>query len=109
MSCRTASTAIVNFQALHQIAGAFLIPYILCLIFLGIPVFALEVAFGQFGGRGPLTIWYISPAFRGQYCSHASPRTMKGNNTSTDRLCLFFFLSFLFCQKKKKKKKGGGK
>ncbi|KAK7111434.1 sodium- and chloride-dependent glycine transporter 1-like [Littorina saxatilis] len=45
--------------------GAFLIPYTLCLIFLGIPVFAMETAFGQFGGRGPLTIWFISPAFRG--------------------------------------------
>ncbi|XP_025111311.1 sodium- and chloride-dependent glycine transporter 1-like isoform X2 [Pomacea canaliculata] len=45
--------------------GAFLIPYTLSLIFLGIPLFALEVAFGQFGGRGPLTIWFVSPAFRG--------------------------------------------
>ncbi|KAK7507257.1 hypothetical protein BaRGS_00001192, partial [Batillaria attramentaria] len=45
--------------------GAFLIPYTLCLIVMGIPMFALEVAFGQFGGRGPLTIWYVSPAFRG--------------------------------------------
>lgn len=45
--------------------GAFLIPYVICLVLLGMPLFALEVAFGQFGGRGPLTIWYISPTFRG--------------------------------------------
>ncbi|XP_046543832.1 sodium- and chloride-dependent glycine transporter 2-like [Haliotis rubra] len=45
--------------------GAFLIPYIICLIFIGIPIFGLEVAFGQFGGKGPISIWYINPAMKG--------------------------------------------
>uniref|UniRef100_A0A0B7A795 Transporter n=1 Tax=Arion vulgaris TaxID=1028688 RepID=A0A0B7A795_9EUPU len=45
--------------------GAFLIPYVLSLTFLGIPLFALECAFGQFGGKGPLSIWSINPAFKG--------------------------------------------
>ncbi|KAK3734300.1 hypothetical protein RRG08_058456 [Elysia crispata] len=45
--------------------GAFLIPYVTCLIILGIPMFALECAFGQFGGKGPLSIWTVNPAFKG--------------------------------------------
>ncbi|XP_076459932.1 sodium- and chloride-dependent glycine transporter 2-like [Babylonia areolata] len=45
--------------------GAFLIPYVICLLFLGIPIFALEVSLGQFGGQGPITIWDINPAAKG--------------------------------------------
>ncbi|PVD39048.1 hypothetical protein C0Q70_01675 [Pomacea canaliculata] len=45
--------------------GAFLVPYTLSLILLGIPVFGLEVSFGQFGGRGPISIWGINPSFKG--------------------------------------------
>ncbi|ESO99865.1 hypothetical protein LOTGIDRAFT_141413, partial [Lottia gigantea] len=46
--------------------GAFLIPYIICLVTLGIPIFGIEVAFGQYGGKGPISIWdHSSPAFKG--------------------------------------------
>ncbi|XP_070184414.1 sodium- and chloride-dependent glycine transporter 1-like, partial [Littorina saxatilis] len=45
--------------------GAFLIPYVICLVFLGIPIFALEVSLGQFGGQGPITVWNINPAAKG--------------------------------------------
>ncbi|XP_029641044.1 sodium- and chloride-dependent glycine transporter 1-like [Octopus sinensis] len=45
--------------------GAFLLPYIISLIFLGIPYVFLEISFGQFAGRGPLSIWKASPAFKG--------------------------------------------
>ncbi|KAK7506550.1 hypothetical protein BaRGS_00002025 [Batillaria attramentaria] len=45
--------------------GAFLLPYLLCLFLLGIPLFALETAFGQYGGYGPTRIWSINPAFKG--------------------------------------------
>lgn len=45
--------------------GAFLIPYVIMLVFVGLPVFYMECAVGQFDSRGPIESWNISPAFRG--------------------------------------------
>ncbi|XP_033647228.1 sodium- and chloride-dependent GABA transporter 2-like [Asterias rubens] len=45
--------------------GAFLIPYFLCLIVTGIPLFLLEVTLGQFMARGCIMSWQISPLFQG--------------------------------------------
>lgn len=45
--------------------GAFLIPYILMLILVGLPCFFLELSFGQFASLGPFTIWRASPIFKG--------------------------------------------
>ncbi|XP_059141513.1 sodium- and chloride-dependent glycine transporter 1-like [Physella acuta] len=45
--------------------GAFLIPYTLMLIGVGLPLFFMELAFGQFASLGPITIWRINPLFKG--------------------------------------------
>lgn len=45
--------------------GAFLVPYILFLVICGMPLFFLELSFGQFASLGPVTIWKISPLFKG--------------------------------------------
>uniref|UniRef100_T1J7F0 Transporter n=1 Tax=Strigamia maritima TaxID=126957 RepID=T1J7F0_STRMM len=45
--------------------GAFLIPYFVMLTTAGIPLFFLELAFGQYASEGPITIWKISPLFQG--------------------------------------------
>nr|CDS26502.2 sodium and chloride dependent glycine [Hymenolepis microstoma] len=45
--------------------GAFLIPYVIMLVCLGLPIFFLEFAFGQFASLGPISIWSISPLFKG--------------------------------------------
>jgi len=45
--------------------GAFLIPYFGTLALVGLPLFYMEVAFGQFASLGPTKIWTINPLFRG--------------------------------------------
>ncbi|KAK0053689.1 sodium- and chloride-dependent glycine transporter 1, partial [Biomphalaria pfeifferi] len=45
--------------------GAFLIPYTISLIFMGIPLFCLELLIGQFSNSGPLTIWELNILFKG--------------------------------------------
>lgn len=46
--------------------GAFLVPYLIMLLFGGLPLFYLELALGQYHRSGCLTIWqYIAPVFKG--------------------------------------------
>ncbi|ELT92352.1 hypothetical protein CAPTEDRAFT_191230 [Capitella teleta] len=45
--------------------GAFLIPYVICLVAAGFPMMFLEMSFGQFASLGPITIWRICPLFKG--------------------------------------------
>ena len=45
--------------------GAFLIPYFIFLALCASPLYMLELAFGQFASQGPITIWSISPLFKG--------------------------------------------
>ena len=48
------------------VTGAFLIPYFIMLTFVGIPVFFIELAVGQYSGSGPATVWEAAPLFRGK-------------------------------------------
>lgn len=48
--------------------GAFLLPYLVMLIFCGLPLFYMELALGQFQRCGCLTVWNrICPAFKGSF------------------------------------------
>ena len=48
-----------------NLPGAFLIPYAVMLTFVGIPVFLIELAIGQYSASGPATVWEVAPLFKG--------------------------------------------
>lgn len=46
--------------------GAFLVPYVIMLLFIGIPCFFLELSIGQYAAMGPVTVYTnIAPLFKG--------------------------------------------
>ncbi|XP_046361791.1 sodium-dependent dopamine transporter-like isoform X1 [Haliotis rufescens] len=45
--------------------GAFLAPYFSVLLLGAMPVFLMEMCMGQFNRQGPITVWKISPMFKG--------------------------------------------
>ncbi|CAG5117132.1 unnamed protein product [Candidula unifasciata] len=53
------------YLAFQHGGGAFLIPYVIMLVICGLPLFFMELAFGQFGSLGPITIWRVCPLFTG--------------------------------------------
>lgn len=46
---------------------AFLVPYLVILLFIGLPIILLEIALGQFLGQGSAHSWRASPILRGKY------------------------------------------
>lgn len=47
-------------------AGAFLIPYVIMLAITGLPMFYFEMCLGQFANLGPISVWRLSPLFKGK-------------------------------------------
>ncbi|RZF34909.1 hypothetical protein LSTR_LSTR012906, partial [Laodelphax striatellus] len=45
--------------------GAFLVPYLLMLVFGAVPLFYMELILGQYNRQGPVTVWRICPLFKG--------------------------------------------
>lgn len=53
-------------RSYHYFSGAFLIPYTIMLGLVGLPLFYMEVALGQYASLGPISIWRINPLFKGK-------------------------------------------
>ncbi|KAK2181587.1 hypothetical protein NP493_391g02039 [Ridgeia piscesae] len=53
------------YQCYKNGGGAFLFPFIIMLVILGLPLLFLETAFGQFASTGVISIWKVSPIFKG--------------------------------------------
>lgn len=45
--------------------GAFLIPFFIFMILIGVPIMYLELSVGQFTSRGPVLSWVMVPLFKG--------------------------------------------
>ncbi|XP_076063249.1 sodium- and chloride-dependent GABA transporter 3-like [Oratosquilla oratoria] len=45
--------------------GAFLVPYLVCVLLAGVPMFFLEVGLGQFMSEGGISVWKMCPLFQG--------------------------------------------
>jgi hypothetical protein len=47
--------------------GAFLIPFAIFMVLIGLPLMYLELAVGQFTSRGPVLSWVMTPLFKGTF------------------------------------------
>ncbi|ESN90549.1 hypothetical protein HELRODRAFT_166229 [Helobdella robusta] len=56
--------------------GAFLIPFLIMLFLIGIPLFFLEITWGQFASLGPLAIFKFCPIWKGLAYSMLSVNLM---------------------------------
>jgi len=70
LSCVAMSVGLGNiwrfpFIAYQNGGGAFLIPYLLVLLFIGKPLYYMELCLGQFASAGPVRVWEVVPALRG--------------------------------------------
>jgi len=45
--------------------AVFFIPYVIMLVFVGMPIFFMELSLGQYTSQGPLTCWEMAPIFKG--------------------------------------------
>ena len=49
-----------------MLVGAFILPYLICVVIGGVPMFFLEVAVGQYMRHGGIKAWQICPIFQGK-------------------------------------------
>lgn len=78
-------------RELNRHGVAFLLPYLLLFLLVGIPIILLEIALGQFLGQGSAHSWRASPIFRGKLIIISCIRFI---HTFTFVECFVIFLRF---------------
>lgn len=64
--CHNFSFFLLNTSPLFFFLGVFLIPYFIILVLCGVPMLFMELAVGQYTGRGPIgAIGQLCPLFKG--------------------------------------------
>jgi solute carrier family 6 amino acid transporter-like protein 5/7/9/14 len=71
LSCVSMSVGLGNIWRFPYVAyanggGAFLIPYLIVLFFIGRPLYFLEMILGQFSSAGSVKVWEVVPIARGK-------------------------------------------
>ena len=71
LSCISMSVGLGNvwrfpFTAYANGGGAFLIPYLIVLLFIGRPLYFLEMVLGQFSSKGSVKVWKCVPIAKGE-------------------------------------------
>ena len=91
LSCVSLSVGLGNiwrfpFTAYENGGGAFLIPYLIVLIFIGRPLYFMEMILGQFSSYGSVKIWKCVPIAKGKLLSAVSSARTRTvlKNTSWD-------------------------
>lgn len=52
---------------ISYLAGVFLIPYVIIMVICGVPMLYMEIAVGQFTGRGPIgALGHLCPLLKGK-------------------------------------------
>ncbi|XP_048460906.1 sodium- and chloride-dependent neutral and basic amino acid transporter B(0+)-like [Rhincodon typus] len=76
--------------------GVFLIPYIVMMIFAGMPIFFMESALGQFASLGPAQVWKAVPILQGMGLLTFFASTFQGiyYNCIVAYCLFYFFISF---------------
>ncbi|CAH0723409.1 unnamed protein product, partial [Brenthis ino] len=97
MSCIATSVGLGNvwrfpFTAYRNGGGAFLIPYIIVLLFIGKPMYYLECYLGQFSSRNAVKIWALSPGLKGiGYAQSLGCSYILSYYVPIIALCLYYF------------------
>lgn len=92
-------------SVMKMFAGAFLVPYLITMVVVGIPLVHLETTLGQFSSAGCISVFNINPLFKGKreniiflFGPHCLP------TVSTIYLALKLHLAFVSLPKTQKTK-----
>ncbi|RXG52435.1 Sodium-dependent nutrient amino acid transporter 1, partial [Armadillidium vulgare] len=98
LSCISMSVGLGNvwrfpFTAYNNGGGAFLIPYLLVLLFVGRPLYYMELCMGQFASYGNVEVWNVVPAFKGLgYGQAVSTYAVATYYMSLMAITIFYFI-----------------